>query len=360
MRTAWLTYSVLLLLAGGSRAQEFIPLDDNDLARLGLVFAPVTEPDRRSGSRFPATVINSPESASEVAVPYQGTLERWHAAPGDRVMAGQSLATLRSQEVLDLQNLWLTTSAEHEHAGFFLNRDTQLFEKGIISGQRLQETEHELHRMTIELNSLTGALARAGFDVPALEALVENPERLGVYTLRAPVSGILTKRSLMAGQYADKFQVVAALGSGGDPWLRASVPARYASRIEAGQVLSLAGVAETVTVRFREQAVHETTQTLEVLAEFNEPMDYLPGQILSLVIPAAASGVLVPGDAVVHSGEDTIVFVRTSGGVEARILDLEPAGSNYVAGPSLRVGDQLVIQGAAVLKGVQLGLGRDE
>jgi hypothetical protein len=69
---------------------------------------------------------------------------------------------------------------------------------------------------------------------------------------------------------------------------------------------------------------------------------------------------LVPGDAVVHSGDNTVVFVRTVDGVEARVLDLEPAGSNYVAGPQLRVGDQLVIQGASVLKGVQLGLGQDE
>ncbi len=360
MRKAWLTFTLLAMASTLVQSQEIIPLTVDDIARMGIVFAPVTDPDRQSGSRFPATVINSPEAVSQVVLAYPGTIERWYVMPGEAVSKGQRLADLHSQEVLDLQNRWLTASAEQEHAEFMVARDTQLFEKGIISRQRLLETEHDLHRVTIEVVSLSGALARAGFDRPSLEKLADDTERLGVFRLLSPAHGILTTRLLTVGQYAGKYQVVASLGADDQPWLRARVPARYAGGIEPGDVLSLAGVPVQLTVRSRELAVHETTQTLEVLAEFNSPVNYMAGQVLSLVLPASSPGVEVPGNAVVHSGEETVVYVRTANGVEARVLNLEPAGGNYVAGSGLRAGEQLVIQGAALLKGVQLGLGEDE
>lgn len=343
-----------------AHGQEFIPLTEADIARLGIVFAPLTQLDRQSGNRFPATVINSPESVSEVIAPFQGTVERWHVAPGQTVGAGQLLATLRSQQVLDLQNSWLGSLIEAEHAAFLLERDTQLFEQGIIARQRLQETEHEFEQAQIELNRLTGTLARAGFTEQTLQELADTPAQLGVYGLRAPSGGMLTSRSRVAGQPVEEYQSVATLGGAGQPWLRASVPARYAAELQAGKVLSVAGYPVTVTLRYRDLAVDESSQTVEVLAEFDSSVDFLPGQVLNLVVPPVDAGVLVPGSAVVHSGEDTVVFVRSQEGVEARVVPLEPAGGNYVAGAQLRVGDQVVIQGAAVLKGVQLGLGQDE
>lgn len=360
MRVNQLVLPVLLFCGAFAQAQDFIPLSEEDIARLGIVFAPVTNLDRQSGNRFPATVINSPESASDMVVPFQGTLERWHVVPGETVGTGQLLATLRSQEVVDLQNRWWAAYSEIELAEYMVDRTRQLFEKGIVARQRLEEAEHDLAQVRTELNSLTGILARGGHDIQTLAELTDKPEQFGVFTLRAPVGGTITARSINAGQTAEKYQVIASLGSGAQPWLRARVPARYAERLQPGRVLNLAGVSESVSLRYRDFSVHETTQTVEVLAEFNQAVNYLPGQVLNLILPASEAGVLVPGDAVVHSGDDTVVFVRAVDGVEARVLDLEPAGSNYVAGPQLRVGDQLVIQGASVLKGIQLGLGQDE
>jgi len=351
---------IFIALTGGVSAQEFIPLTEEDIARIGIVFAPVVSPDRQSGNRFPAAVINSPESVSEVVMLFQGMLERWHVSPGDYVHESQVLAEMRSQEVLELQNQWLSAKAELEQAEFLLNRDRSLLEQGIVARQRLQETERIATHARIDLNALSGTLARVGFDTETLEALELSPERLGLFNLQAPNDGFLTSRTIMPGQFADKYQVVGTLGGGERSWLRAEIPVRYTKNIEPGVMLSIGGVAETVTVRYRELAVQESTQTLEVLAEFNSSADYLPGQILNLVIPPAESGALIPGAAVVHSGDQTIVYFEAAGGVEARVLDLEPAGSNYVAGPEVRIGDQVVIQGAAVLKGIQLGLGQSE
>ncbi|MDP2283257.1 MAG: efflux RND transporter periplasmic adaptor subunit, partial [Pseudohongiella sp.] len=105
-----------------------------------------------------------------------------------------------------------------------------------------------------------------------------------------------------------------------------------------------------------------TNQTLGILAEFDAdnsaPM--LPGQLVTLILPPADRGVRVPAEAVVHAGEETTVYVRTTNGAEARVLQLTPSGRHYIAADGLRVGEEVVVQGTAVLKGIQLGLGGTE
>ena len=360
MRFQHLMPWILIALTTAVNAQGFIPLTEQDIARIGLVFAPVGSSDRQSGNRFPATVVNSPESVSEVVMPFQGVLERWFVNPGEYVHGAQVLAEIRSQEVLELQNQWLTAKAELEQAEFLLSRDRALLEQGIVSRQRLQETERIATHARIDLDALSSILDQAGFNAEILEALERNPEGLGLFGLEAPKSGYLTARTTTPGQFVQKYQAIATLGGNEQPWLRIDIPVRYARALEPGVVLSLGGLSETVTVRFRELIVKESTQTVEVLAEFNGPASYLPGQVLNLVVPPADGGALIPGNAVVYTGDQTIVYFRTTGGVEAKVLDLKPAGSNYIAGPEVRIGDTLVIQGAAVLKGIQLGLGQGQ
>ena len=61
-----------------------------------------------------------------------------------------------------------------------------------------------------------------------------------------------------------------------------------------------------------------------------------------------------------HSGNVATVYVRTNSGVEARELSLLSVGADYLAESGLRAGELIAIQGSAVLKGIQLGLGSGE
>ena len=69
---------------------------------------------------------------------------------------------------------------------------------------------------------------------------------------------------------------------------------------------------------------------------------------------------LVPAAAVTHSGSDTTVYVRHADGVEARPISLLPLGNHYLATEGIAPGEELVIEGAALLKGIQIGLGSGE
>ena len=106
--------------------------------------------------------------------------------------------------------------------------------------------------------------------------------------------------------------------------------------------------------------VSPNTQTIELQARFNDTPKLQPGQQVTLLISGKQSGWQIPAAAVTHTDGKAYVFVRHPQGVEARELDLQPLGQDYRTTNKLQTHEELVIQGAALLKGIQLGLGGGE
>ena len=347
---------LLFLAAGPLLGNEAISLGQEDFLRLGIRFEPAAAPDGEAGMRFPATVIDSPETISAVTARHQGVLERWHAQPGQRVASGALLAELRSPELLALQQQWIEAEAALEEARFQLDKDESLFGQGIIAEQRLMGTRRDWRQTAFARDAAAEALARAGFSAAQMAALRDGEGELGVYFLRAPLDGTLSHRAAQAGAFVNAGETVATV-SGGARWLRAELPARLAPSLEEGQPLRAPEAGAPLVLRQKDFEVQSDSQTVEILAEFTAEVDLLPGRVLSVVIPPPHGGIWLPADAVVHSGGETTVYVRSEGGVEARVLELLPAGEGYLARQGIEEGELVAVEGAAILKGIQLGLG---
>lgn len=341
-------------------AQENISLSNGDIQQLGIEFSTVANLDLNSGSRFPATVVISPNANSTLNSTFSGSLEQWFVNPGDVLNLGDPVAAIRSSSLLEIQNRWLLHSSTAEQALIDFERDQQLFDQGIISAQRLERTNRALQLSEIELNSAQVQLSQSGFRPESLNQLLNGGADLGVYQLRSQSSGVLTHRMYSAGEIVPAYSELASIQQNQRAWLAADIPARLAAQLKPDFRLSLEGTGEHLLLRQKDLVVDESTQTVEILAEFDDVVPYMPGQILTLLLPPVGNGVLIPASAVVRTGNTTTVYVQTGMGVEARHLKLEPAGLNYLARTDITAGEKIVVQGAALIKGMQLGLGETE
>lgn len=346
----------LAAFAGPLAAQESIPLDAATTNRLGIVFQTLAAPGAGDGARFAATVIASPQAVSELHAVHGGVLEGWQVQPGERVSNGQLLAVLRSSSLAALQQQWVSAAARAELAAQALQRDQTLHADGIIATQRLQVTEREAAAAAFDAEALASQLARSGYGEAERKALRSGSTLAGLYYVKAPGDGVVTHLRHVTGDLVAEGESVLAL-AGDSLWLAAEIPARLASQLAVGQPLQLVDGNATLTVRQLDQAVDPASQTLGLLAEFSGQQSVLPGQVVTAVLPARAAGVVVPAEAVVRNGNDRVVFVRRSDGVEARVLELSPLGADYLAVAGLAAGEQVVVRGASVLKGITLGLG---
>jgi RND family efflux transporter MFP subunit len=349
-----------LLGAAHATAQPEFALDAEAMDRQSIIFAPVMTADSSHGTRLPATVVGSPDSASALVARFPGTLEQWHVTPGTEIVAGQLLASIRSNELLQLQQEWLVLGSEVALAEQNRNRDQGLFDQGIISAQRLQQAVRSHEQLAIRHAALRQQLLSAGFNSQQLTALQGTQSADGVYPLSATIAGVLTRRAFNAGEFVPAFAPVATVLADASLWLNIQAPARVAAVLDTGHELQIEGRDFTLTLRQIERRVNADTQTVTLLAEFDAPVDYMAGQVVSVLIPPVASGVLVPASAVVHSGDLTSVYVRTANGFEVRDLALIPAGDAYLATSGIRAGESVAVRGTALLKGMQLGLGLDQ
>lgn len=352
--------ALLSFLSATGWGAERIALKPDDFQRLGIVFAPVKPGAGGAGSRFPATVISSPESVSTLSVPYTGIVESWLAAPGDRVRAGQALAIIRSPEVMQLQQAWMTAAASLESASFELEKSERLLAEGLVSVQRVNQARRAHEQATFTQQSAAEPLGRVGFTAAALQVLRKNGEGLGRYRLLAPADATLTRRIGATGDVVAANAAIVNLRTARTHWIRVHVPARMVAGLEPGQKLKASQTGDELLLRHRDLSVEDNSQTVEILAEFTTENAHLPGQVISVELPPPPGGILVPGTAVVHSGDETSVFVRSADGIEARIVPLLPMGADYLARSGLKEGEEVAVRGAAVLKGIKAGLGRIE
>jgi cobalt-zinc-cadmium efflux system membrane fusion protein len=351
---------ILILLGGlstsGLYAQEIIALQESDLDRLGIVLMPVRPIDDTVGDSFPATVVNSPMTSSLLNVPYGGILQSWLIEPGQNVTSGDAMAMIYSQELLGVQNDWHAARITLQQAEFELEKDTMLLDQGIISRQRLVQTQSQFEEARNRKQILDARLSLAGFTVQDLSSATLNNAAPGTYTLRSPVSGSVDHLMQPVGTFVDSNLPIARIGSQ-ERWLSAELPARAAANLVLGQMLRIEGSNVPLTLRQKDYEVSTQSQTLGILASFNGSPELMVGQVLTLIIPSTRTGVLVPGDAVVHNGNATSVYVRSDEGFEVRSIQLRPAGADYLATEGLVAGEEIAIRGTAILKGIQLGLG---
>lgn len=342
------------------QAQELIPLQASEMQRLAIVFAPVQPVASSDGDRVPATVISQPNVPATLNALFAGQVQRWHVQPGATVGAGETIATLRSEDLLAAQLAYLDANTTLAGAEAALTRDQQMFDTGIISAQRLQATVRE-HQQAVAAAAATQSLLQsAGITSQDLSDLAGRPTTLGEYTVRAPTDGVVTRRLVAAGQTVTDGEALVAFRGETPLWLSARVPARLAVTLSAGDTLTLADYPDQLTLRQVDQQIDPLSQTIGLQAEFSTDAAFIPGQLVTLILPPSEQGIKVPSEAVVHTGDETTVYVRTPQGAEARTLDLRPSGRHYIARQGLRAGDAVAVQGAAVLKGIQLGLGGAE
>lgn len=149
-----------------------------------------------------------PARVSDVGSPIIGVVESTLAERGDRVRAGQVLATLRSE--VERQSLGVAQSkaqavgelraaeANAELAGQKLARAKDLERQQFISSQALEQARAEA---AVAENRL--AQAREQRDVYAREHALAQAQ-LAQRTIRSPISGVVVERYLSTGERVEE------------------------------------------------------------------------------------------------------------------------------------------------------------
>lgn len=317
---------------------EELTVTENQISNLGIEFAAPDPAPSRAAVEATARVIVPPGNEAYVSTPQSGLLAGLGVAAGEQVVGGQTLATLHSPGFLALQREFLDALNASLLAGSELDRDRQLFDEGIISGRRLQETTTRARIAATSLNEHRQLLQISGLSDMEIVALETNQVLQPVLEIRAPFDGVVIERLAVAGARLDTMSPVYRIADLSTLWLEIDVPQERLTSVQPGMKVAVAGSpvefpAEVTTVG---RSVDPGTQAISVRAVLTEGGHGLgPGQFVSARIVSdsddAASPVwMIPAAAVTRSGENSFIFVRVPGGIAVRVAMVVASDSRNV------------------------------
>ncbi|HEX7837232.1 MAG TPA: efflux RND transporter periplasmic adaptor subunit [Kofleriaceae bacterium] len=291
------------------------------------------------------------DAYSEVASPVAARVIKVLARPGDTVTTGQVLAELHSAELVQAR-----AEADAARARLEVARKTAERKRGLAAEQLIPERE----KLEAEA-ALTEAEAA---DHVAQSALRRFGGVAGdaVLAIRSPIAGTVIDRAVVMGQLADPSKALFRVGDLTMLWLVAHVFERDAVRVQLGRAASasfaaLPGKTFQAVIRSIGKEVDAASRTIAIRLDVPNPDGVLrPGMSASVAVPLGDVGdspvVVVPAAAVQRAGATWVVFLPRGQG----IFEVRPIGRGRdLSGAievlsGLRAGDELVIDGAFLLK----------
>ena len=303
---------------------------------------------------LPARLVWNEEKTERIYPAFAGRVIKLNADVGQSVHAGQVLATLSSPEFGAAQADAAKAKADAKLFERALQRQTELFEAGIVARKDFEQAQADAQRANAE-----AARAQARTQLYGSGNAVN--QQLGI---SATVSGVVVERNLSAGQEVRPEQG----GPGSLPLLVVTDPRSLWVQIDAreadvasmqpGSQISLTlpnfpGQTFVAKITANGDFIDSNTRTIKVRAVIDNSQRLLKAEMLGKAVfeRALEKGVLVPSRAVQLRGSQYWTYVQLEPGVfEGRKISVGYEGLDKVLVTNgLKDGDLVVSENGLLL-----------
>jgi len=334
----------------GTHGEVRLAPNDPKLAYLTLdTVAPRTE---KVVAVLPAQLVVDEDHTARIASPVTGRVRTIDVEPGDRVHAGQALAHISSSDVAQAESDLLKAQAALSQASTGLDRARDLYRNKVIALKDLQQAESDAAQAYAEQE-------RAAARVSLLGAAVDVVRQ--EFVLRSPIDGDVVERNLNPGAEVrpDNAQTLFTISSLDTLWLTAGAYQRDLATAKKGDQLAFTTEASPgrrylARVQYVSSALDPQTRTATIRAVLPNPDHTLRTQVFgeaSLLAPDTARMPVVPVEALVTHGNQTVVYVEATPGRFVRRpveVGADDGRSAAITG-GLHIGERVVCGGSLLL-----------
>jgi cobalt-zinc-cadmium efflux system membrane fusion protein len=342
-------------------AQEAITLSSTQISNLGIKLGKLELVQQIPLLYAPAKVVIPPEHEYIVSASLAGLITQLNVAIGDKVEKGQVLAHINSPELLTLQRHYLKAKSERSLALATYRRDKKLFDEGVISDRRWQETRTRYNGYVSAANEAQQLLEIAGMSTEAIKDLVTTRRLGSQLELYSPIAGSVLQRMAVAGERIDMLAPLYRIANLEQLWLEINIPQERIDDINIGDRVMIENTSATARISLLGQSVNPINQTVLARAVIDVPhADIRPGQSVNTRIVRKSGGAVfrLPDTGIAQSEGQSYIFSRSPEGfLVKKVKILGKEGSNSIIAGSLSRDEEIAVAGAVALKARWMGLG---
>ncbi|MCJ8145631.1 efflux RND transporter periplasmic adaptor subunit [Acinetobacter sp. A3.8] len=288
-----------------------IELTTQQLQQQGVTIARTSVGVVNETTTVPAMLVTNTDQQAHVSSMFSGRVESVNANLGQRVGKGQRLATIVSPDLVGQQSNVQLAQSNLQLAQQEYNREKQLWSQGVSAKQDYQRAENAYRKAQIELKVAQSQI----------QALGGAKSSNGRYTLTAPMSGVISNKDIMVGEYvqlADQLFVIDELSQ---LWLEFVLPSQQNIQLAPNQQIEFTALQNGQTYQARIQTLasqaDQATGRLQVRAVvLSKDMALRPNLKVSVNLPTSSSKQVlrVQKQAVQQIDGKNVVFVATQHG----------------------------------------------
>jgi membrane fusion protein, heavy metal efflux system len=305
---------------------------------------PIAEP-------FNGRIAYDENVTARVSSPILGRVLTIPAEIGQRLKKGATLATIDSPDLANAQADWKKAQSDENRKRLAFQRSKELMDHDVIPRKDYESAQADYQQ----------AVAETQRAVQHLHNLHASGKEEGVFSLKAPIDGVVADRQINPGQEVrpDATTPLFVLTDTHHLWVLVDVAERDMAKIKLNQVVSIQTDAypqEHFLAHVDRIAwtLDPATRRLQVRCALNNPGDKLRPEMFARVSFLADNGQLgvrLPNTGLVIEGVYHYVFVEKTPGVfEKRQVNVVSKGSETsFIDQGLSDGEHVVIEGALLL-----------
>lgn len=269
----------------------------------------------------------------------------------DYVKKGEKLLTLKSNELLNLQEKYIKALIESKNTDKNYERNQKLQSEGIISHKKLLESLQEKQSSDLRVKLSANELLASGLSQDMLLRIEKNHQPILQINILSPRDGIVNKIDVNIGETVESNRSMMSIFADGKRFLELSVPVKSINNISIGDKCLFSSYSATVTAIGN--VVNSESQSVQVRAIIDNAKDIMINRIYSVEITKKISNaVKIKKSALVFEENKSYVFKRVATGFEVLSVTIIKEGpSCYIVNADLKAGDALAVSSTSALLG---------
>ncbi len=292
-----------------------VSISDSSLALLEVSLITPELKIVESNIYLAGNVVAMPNYRASVSTDIAGKIERIYVREGSYVKKGTPLMTLRSMEVIELQNQYFEAKAQMDFLALEFKRQEELIRNNIGALVDFQTTESKYKASISKVNALMAKLQLLGFS----REFINSPEVATNVTIPAPIDGYIFKLPVQIGMLATTDITMAEIVNNNELMADVYVYDKDLDNISEGQNVEVDFITHsypsvTGTVAHISRAIDPQTKAVTVHVKFTSPAGkmILPDMSVRCVVVKKESllpQLTVPHSAVLTDEDHSFVYV---------------------------------------------------
>ena len=335
------------------REEGQIRLTDEEIKAAKIRTEDAEEAEVHERIQVTATIQANQDRLAHVAPRVPGRIVGITSKRGDKVKAGQTLASLDSIELGEAHSAYLQAESQFRLAQADFERAEKLHAENIVPQKEYLRSRSELEKARANLRAATDKLRLMGV-TPA-----KSDNAVSVFPVSAPFAGIVIEKAAVLGELAQPDKSLFTVADLSVVWIEANLFEKDLGKIKVGATVgvSVAAYPDELfkgRLTYISSVMDKESRTIKARVEVaNADGRLKPAMFANAAIDTATAGkaLTVPTGAVLLLEGKKTVFVREKEGFEKREVELgDNLGGRFVVKDGIEEGEAVVVEGAYALK----------